>query len=668
MSACERRALVLGATGFLGRHLILALLDARVRVVAGCRSRRSGDELVSWVRRHAGDVELELALVDFAAPALGIGREQWTGITEIYNCAGAYRFGMSQRQARAGNVETARAVVAAAATVNGLRRVVHVSGYRVGGQDPTAVPWPAARVRETYRRLGAYEASKVEADAVFQAEAIRLGIPWTIVNPSAVSGVAATGESEQYLGLAGSSRDLWHGRLTALPGNGSTFVPVVPVDYLARFMAVLPTDEETVNASYWVLDDATPPLPELLRLVGEHYQVTVPRLRVPVGLVRRLPAALTKADPETLTFLSADRYPTAAAQQVAARHGLVMPPAVPSILRWADYLAAHRFGAATATGLTRGYVDIAGVRTFRAGPADATAVVLPGLPINADTWIETVSRWGAAAVADLPGLGLSRGDLADWDRWADALATSYAHLVGHSIGAAVAVEVADRQPDAVKRLTLVAPFFLQAPPDLGARLPWLTAAYLSRASPAALARRLTGSTATAPALASSASDLRRGRTARRVGRLLRRVADRHWRRELVAKLARFRGEVHVVVGSRDPLDPAAAAALAPLGSRLRIEVIDGAGHYPQLTHPPSWPRCWPAPATWWPRRAQTPRVRDSRLVVRPAPRFSACPTTGETHATVATAAGHRTGLSIRYCLGMRRTAEQRKLCISELIN
>lgn len=584
MKAQRRRALVLGATGFLGRHLILALADAGVGVLAGCRSQSSFDGLMSWVRRHAGDVEVEPTLVDFTAPALGLDSAQSTGITEIYNCAGAYRFGMTAQEARTANVATARSVVQAAAAIRGLHRVVHVSGYRVGGQDPAAVPWSTDRVQKTYRRLGAYEASKVEADAVFQSEAIQSGVPWTIVNPSTVSGVAATGESEQYLGLAASFSDLWHGKLTALPGDDTTFLPVIPVDYLTRFMVALACDDATAGASYWVLDDATPSLSNLLRLVGEHYQVKVPRTRIPVGLIKRLPAALTKADPETLSFLSSDRYPVAAARQFADRHGLVMPETVPSILRWADYLAAHRFGASPVGGFTRRFVDVAGVHTLIAGPADSTAVVLPSLPVNADTWIQTVSEWGGGAVVDLPGLGLSGGDLDDWNRWMDALVTSHTHLVGHSIGAAAAVEAAARNPDAVKRLTLVAPFFLQSPPGISARLPWLTGAYLARVGADALAQRLTHTGEAAEALVTSVDDLRRGGTARRVGRLLRRAADQRWRSALVERLARFGGEVHVIIGSQDPLAPTTTAALAPLGDRLRIDVIEGAGHHPQLTH------------------------------------------------------------------------------------
>ena len=95
--------------------------------------------------------------------------------TEVYNMAGAYAFGMTTDQARSANVDTSRRIVDFAATLPDLVRLVHLSGYRVGGQDPTSVPWTTKRISQEYRRLGAYEASKVESDAVVQAEAARLG-------------------------------------------------------------------------------------------------------------------------------------------------------------------------------------------------------------------------------------------------------------------------------------------------------------------------------------------------------------------------------------------------------------------------------------------------------------------------------------------------------------
>jgi len=247
---------------------------------------------------------------------------------------------MSTHAARHANVETARRVVDFSATL-GVKRLVHVSGYRVGGQNPASVPWSPRRIASEYDRLGAYEASKVESDAVVQAAAQEPGVPATMANPSTVIGHSDTGESDQTLGLATTVLDLIHGRLRAVPGGSSVFVPVVTVDYLTRFMVLLPTLEETQGVAYWILDPDTPPLPDLLRLIGAHHQVRVPRLRLPVDVVELLPPAMSHADCETLGFLSTDRYPTGPTEDLARAHGLRHADVEVSLRRWSDHLASR---------------------------------------------------------------------------------------------------------------------------------------------------------------------------------------------------------------------------------------------------------------------------------------------------------------------------------------
>jgi hypothetical protein len=72
--------------------------------------------------------------------------------------------------------------------------------------------------------------------------------------------------------------------------------------------------------------------------------VKAPKRSIPVGLLRRLPRALTGADPETLSFLSTDRYPTAAANAFAKATGVRIPAVTDALNDWADHLVATRFG------------------------------------------------------------------------------------------------------------------------------------------------------------------------------------------------------------------------------------------------------------------------------------------------------------------------------------
>lgn len=578
----SRHALVFGASGLVGRHLVLALARAGAEVTAAVRSAESAERVERWLRGRGLTRGIQTIIVDVEVPEIVRGGPSAVStVTEIHNCAGVYRFGMSPNEARSANVGIVTRVIEFAAALPRLQRVVHISGYRVGGQDPATIPWPDEHRAAMYRKLGAYEASKVESDAVFQARANEHGIAWTIVNPSSVIGDSVTGESDQHIGLAATIEQLWNGTATALPGNETTFLPVVTVDYLAAFMAAAAVDPDAEGRAYWILDDATPPLAGLLAHVGRHIGAKVPRLRVPVGVISRLPSWITKADPETLSFMSSDRYPTGSAVEFAHRHHLEMPDVRVSLERWADHLVAHRFGAAPAD--RRRVVERGGVRTLEIGPSDADRLILPGLPVNADTWAP-VAVGSGARVVDLPGLGLSGGTgIDDWDRWLPAvIGEAPIDLIGHSLGAAAAVVAADRFPERVRSLTLVAPFFLQPRAGEAVRLRPLVTAFLRRASPVRLSRRLTGAESSASALASSVSDLRH-RTAKAVAQHVARTTSPQWRAEMRDAAARFRGPVRIITGTDDPL---AADAVAQFRSLPNVELVTiaGAGHHPQLTH------------------------------------------------------------------------------------
>ncbi|WP_159941695.1 MULTISPECIES: SDR family oxidoreductase [unclassified Nocardiopsis] len=340
------QALVLGSTGFVGRWLLAELLRGGRPVAAATRGGPRREELLAWLRAHGVPTErLTTVGVDVTRPDLGLSGSDARALAEVrdvYNCAALFRFGTSRERARAANVDGALHAAAWAARRPGLRRLVHVTGYRAGGL--LAARPSQAELARLYRAHGAYESSKSEADAAVRDLADREGLPLTVVNPGSVIGDSATGEAGQYIGLAETVRDLWHGRLPLLPGSAATFVPVVTVDHLARFMAAVPEHDTGDTRAHWVLDESTPALHALLRGLADHLGVRPPRGSVPVGLLRLLPRALTRVEPETLAFLTEERYDTASADALARAAGLAHPPVWPSLTRWADRLVAEGFG------------------------------------------------------------------------------------------------------------------------------------------------------------------------------------------------------------------------------------------------------------------------------------------------------------------------------------
>ncbi|MER6511972.1 alpha/beta fold hydrolase [Nonomuraea sp. NPDC001636] len=589
-------AVVFGATGFVGRWTVLHLLQQGRAVTAVVR--RADDRLGRWLRER-GVPGTRLTVVEgdvTAGPGLGLGAsaEGAAGVRDVFNAAGVYRFGMGREEARAVNVEGALNVLHWAAARPALRRLVHVSGYRVGLDPRPRHPLPEAELAALYRDKGAYEGSKTEGDAAVRVAAARLGVPLTVVNPSSVVGHSLTGEAGQYLGLASLVRDLWAGRLPALPGGARTFVPVVTVDHFARFMAAVPEHDPEPGGLHWVLDPATPDLPDLIRLLADHLGVPAPRVRVPVGVIRRLPAALTGAEPETLGFLTEDRYDTASADRVAASAGLRQPPVEYALRRWADRLVADRFGAAPAA-RPGGFHSVAGSRTYVAGERTSPRLVLlHGLPLDGDSWHgvldeldstppathpETVSDRFPALVADLPGLGRSSpagGAAADWLAELLEPVRTRPVIVAHSAAAAPALRYAAAHPDRIAALILLSPYFLQRRPSALTLL--LAASFLGRTGPDRLAATLLGP-ASPPedarrAVVSAAAGLRRPGAARRTARALR-AAHRPAERAALRTLLGGPVPVHLVAGELDPVTD----------STLPVTVIPGAGHHPHLTHP-----------------------------------------------------------------------------------
>ena len=232
-------------------------------------------------------------------------------------------------------------------------------------------------------------------------------------------------------------------------------------------------------------------------------------------------------------------------------------------------------------------------------------VLVHGVATSRSIWRHVVpglAEQHLVATPDMPGFGdsppIGRGfvleDVAD--ALADALAALPApvDLLGNSLGGAVAIVLAERRPDLLRRLILAAPAGLaphRAPiPAIAGRVSATVVAARRRVAPrlvgnASARRVLLYGLLTDPAAVSAEearATIAASRGAKRVGPAVAAVAAA----DLRSRLAELKVPVAFLWGERDHLFPVATLEeLRALVPGARAEVIQGAGHVPQLDRP-----------------------------------------------------------------------------------
>ena len=163
------KALVTGATGFVGSHLVEALLQSGVEVTALARSPAKAAAL------EAQGVQVVQGDLDHGEALQQATRNQ----TVIYHVAGAIAATGEAEFLRCNRDGTRNLVSAAEA--NGTGRFVLVSSLAAGGPSPHGLPLQG---NEAPRPVTAYGRSKLEAERVVQASRLA----WSIVRPPLVYG------------------------------------------------------------------------------------------------------------------------------------------------------------------------------------------------------------------------------------------------------------------------------------------------------------------------------------------------------------------------------------------------------------------------------------------------------------------------------------------------
>lgn len=232
-------AIVTGATGFIGRHLVdLLAIDREVRCLT--RGRPEADPRASVSFHH----------VDYSRSDLGLPNETLQGVAEVYHLAGATE-AVSASAFHAANFNVTARLLTALVT-RGLRpRFIHVSSQAAAGPAPDAEH--PKRETDAAAPIEDYGRSKLAAERAVQA----LGdhMPITIVRPVAVYGPG----DRAFLSIFSLAKR----GLLLYPGTRRSSVNTVYVVDLVKGIVAAARSQAAVGQTYFLGDDTPHPWTEI---------------------------------------------------------------------------------------------------------------------------------------------------------------------------------------------------------------------------------------------------------------------------------------------------------------------------------------------------------------------------------------------------------------------
>ncbi len=241
-------------------------------------------------------------------------------------------------------------------------------------------------------------------------------------------------------------------------------------------------------------------------------------------------------------------------------------------------------------------VDGQRLRYTRQGDGAETVLLLHGFGGDLDNWLfnlQALAEQYTVYALDLPGHGQSEKALADASlaglaasvrSFMDAVGIDQAHLVGHSMGGAVALQLAREHPERVQSLSLIGSAglgedinrdYLEGFISANSRRQLKPHVQQLFADPDLVTRQLL-------------DDLLKYKRLDGVAEALQTLADELFRegrqqQRLADTVSTERHPILVIWGEADRIIPADHARQAPAGAR--IEIIDGAGHMVQMEVP-----------------------------------------------------------------------------------
>ena len=255
------KALVTGAAGFTGSHLVRYLAQAGDDVRAFVRGRSRAPD---FDRQRVEVVEGDLT----DASSL---RRAMAGVEVVYNIAARYReAGRPAAEYRAVNATAVGTIVETAKSA-GARRVVQCSTVGVHGD----VEHPPANEDAPLRPGDVYQETKLEGEHIGRDTAARSGIEFVIARPT---GIYGPGDRRLFKVFGHIAK-----RRFVMLGRGRNYYHVTFIDDLCAGFRLCGMVPAAAGRTYILGGGEVTTLAELVAITADVAGVPPPRGRLPVG-------------------------------------------------------------------------------------------------------------------------------------------------------------------------------------------------------------------------------------------------------------------------------------------------------------------------------------------------------------------------------------------------
>lgn len=470
---------VTGGTGFIGKEMIEELAKNGHTLLALIRSRDKWERTISSLSPEERNRCIGV-VGDLARENLGLSAADYQLVLTsdmIIHAGVPMNILLGEETARDVILQGTKRLLDVVTKIHqqkGLQKLIHVVGYMSPFTDESAASTENVfSMPKFMKEAGGYERYKFLADLLIRQETAREGIPLAVVNPSTVIGPRHTGNTEQVDGFGLLVDSVRRGKMPVLLGGKEWWLPLVPVDDLAKLIASLIEPQEKQVETYFALNDRDeiPHLPDMIRMIAKELRIAGPTISAPVPLIRKIlrwgGSRLMGVPAGSLDFVTKKEFPVQSFQAAKDRLGITGYDSsghLPHVIADLDY----RLSAKQALG-AKGFVRerVGNLAAYKREGVGSPWVLLHGLFSDMEDLLPLASNLSQEAVwlLDLPGFGRSphhhQGD--GTEGYIDAVVQAInespvpVHLVGHSLGGYIAWRVAQRVLHKIEQLYLLQP-------------------------------------------------------------------------------------------------------------------------------------------------------------------------------------------------------------------